>query len=487
MVIMGKNVLLINPLSNDLCDRCVTYPSGALILIGTILHNRGHNVKIVHMFADRVGATEIKNIISDFKPHLVGITMNTFQTKSAREISGIVKHSDMNILIAVGGPHPSALKSKILKEFPDVDIVVVGEGEDTFLEIVEGKDLKEIKGISFRLNGEVRMNASRPPASLDDLPLPNLDLIEFSRFKGAEPVGAYPTMFIMASRGCPYKCVYCNKSVFGNSVRFRKPESIIKEIKWLHQRYGVKEIFLQDDTFNLDRRWCEEILNLIIDNGLNKNIVYKAPFRANKGLVDEKLLNLAKKAGFRLIFYGVESGNQQMLNNMKKGLNLKEIKRAFALTHNAGLKTVGAFMIGLPGENKKTVEDTFNFWKELRPYHSGLSPAIPLPGTEFEEIVIKKGHLAVDSYDEYSPTRFLVRTDDLTKKDLEYIYKKTIAKMAMVLLLRNPARLLYALRKKVVGSFKDPRSLPAKLKKSFYYFFMCIKKMLCRLKAGRDI
>jgi len=451
---MTKKILLINPLSNDRSARSEVYPSGALILIGTILANRGHSVKIIHMLADQVGTAEITNIITDFQPQVVGITMSTFQTKSAQELCRIVKQVDKNILTVVGGPHPSALKLKVLKEFPDVDIVVVGEGEESFVEIVEGQDLKEIKGIGWRFKGEVRMNEPRPLADLDALPLPNLDLIDLARFTGANPVGARPTMFIMASRGCPFKCVYCNKSVFGDSVRYRKPAAIIKEIIWLHQRYGVKEIFFQDDTFNLDRKWAEEIFRLIMENGLNKDIVYKAPFRANRRLVDAELLTMAKKAGFWLIFYGVENGNQQMLNKMKKGLTLAEIKRAFTLTHQAGLKTVASFIIGLPGEDKKTVEDTYKLWKELKPFSGGLSPAIPLPGTEFEEIVVRQGQLTVAGYDEYSPNKFIVRTDALTIKELEHLHDQMIARLAVATLLSNPAGFFYSLKEKLAGRLK---------------------------------
>jgi radical SAM superfamily enzyme YgiQ (UPF0313 family) len=237
-------------------------------------------------------------------------------------------------------------------------------------------------------------------------------------------------------------------------VRFRKPASIIEEIKWLHRQYGVKEIFFQDDTFNLDRKWCEEILNLIIDNGLNKEICYKVAFRANQRLVDEKLLELVKRAGIKVIFYGVESGSQQMLDSMKKGLKIEEIKRAFALTHRAGLKTIGAFMIGLPGETRRTVEDTFNLWKEIRPDQSGLSPAIPLPGTEFEATVKRKGHLLVTNYDDYWPEKFLVRTDELTKSELESLYRKTLYRMGMMEFSRHPVKILISLRKRAVGYWK---------------------------------
>lgn len=457
----SKNVLLINPLENNLVKQYEMYPSGALVLIGTMLHNLGHNVKIIHMLADKVGPIELKNIISTFEPDIAGITINTFQTKSAKEISKIIKEVDENILVVVGGPHPSALKLRIFDDFPCVDVVVIGEGEHTFLEIVEGKDLEEIKGICY----SNKMNELRPPVrNLGYIPLPNLDLVVFdkNKFVGAEPVGAHPSMYIMACRGCPFKCIFCNKSVWGNTIRFRKPELIIEEIKWLHEKYGVKEIFFQDDTFNLNRKWAERIFNLIIENNLNKDIIYKTPFRANEKLVDKELLQLAKKAGFWLIFYGVENGNQEMLDRMKKGLSVKEIKRAFELTHSVGLKTIGSFIIGLPGENKRTIEDTFNLWKELNPYVTGYSAAIPFPDTEFEKIVIKKGHLLVTNYDKYSLDVFVVRTDDLTKEDLENWHKEIVGRIRIASIKRYLTSLIlnpWRFQKKIIDGVKNPKSI----------------------------
>lgn len=411
-----ENILLVNPMQNSPIEHEM-YPSGALILLGTMLHNKGYKVKIVHMLADRVGPSQLGDIVSSFKPDIVGITMSTFQTKSAREVSKIVKEVNRNILVVVGGPHASALKLRIFNDFPHVDVAVIGEGEFTFMEIVEGKHFDEIQGICY----EHKMNSPRPLAeNLDHIPLPNLDLVDISRFVGAVPVGALPTAFIMASRGCPFHCTFCNKSVWGNTARFRRPELVIEEVKWLHQRGGAREIFFQDDTFNLNREWAEQILRLIIDNGLNRHIVYKAPFRANRHLVDEELLRLAKAAGFWLIFYGVESGNQGMLTRMKKGLTIDEIRRAFKLTHRAGLQTYASFIIGMPGETRGTVMDTINLRRVLRPCHGGGSPAIPFPGTELERIVIEKNHLLTRDYDEYRPDKLIVRTDGLTKQDLEH-------------------------------------------------------------------
>lgn len=225
---------------------------------------------------------------------------------------------------------------------------------------------------------------------------------------------------------------------------------VIEEIKWLHEKYGVKEIFFQDDTFNLNRVWAEKILNLIIENGLNKGIIYKTPFRANEKLVDEGLLRLAKRAGFWLIFYGVENGNQGMLDGMRKGLTIGEIKRAFKLTHKVGLKTTASFIIGMPSETKETISDSISLRKELNPYDGGFSPAIPLPATEFERIVKQKKHLLVQDYDKYSPMRFIVRTDSLTKQELEHYHMRAIDETILSALSKNKKRVIsYALRNPV--------------------------------------
>lgn len=413
-----KNILLIDPPQNDFHKGMEKrYPSGALILIGTMCLNRGHNVKIIDMTADMVDIPKLKSILASFKPEIVGITMNTFQTRFAKKVATAVKEIDKNILTVVGGPHPSSIGLEIFDDFPDVDVSVLGEGEFTFIEIVENGNLKDIKGICY--NGEI--NEPRPFAEdLDYIPLPNLDLVDISKYTGVF-TGNEKSMYIMASRGCPSHCIYCNKSVFGHKTRFRSPPKVIEEVRWLHEKYGVSNIYFQDDTFNLNRKWTDEILNLIIENNLNTKINFMAPFRANKNLVDKELLQLAKYAGFKQILYGVESGNQEMLKSMKKGLKVSEIRRAFELTTEIGLEPFAFLMIGLPGENGQTIRDTLNLRRKLGS-PSGFSLAIPFPKTEFEEIVKEKGHLLDDNYDNYCSGGSYIRTDDLSRKELEFYY-----------------------------------------------------------------
>jgi len=251
-------------------------------------------------------------------------------------------------------------------------------------------------------------------------------------------------MFIMASRGCPFGCIFCSKSVYGSTVRYHSPDYIISLVEYLHRDFGVKEVFFQDDTFNLNRAWTENILNKIIGSGLNKTMIFRTPFRVNEKLVDRELLNLMKKAGFWLIFYGVENGNQDMLDRMKKGITTEEVKRAFKLTHEAGIKTEASFIIGLPGETESTIKDSINLWHEIKPYWTGFSRAIPFPNTPFERESRIKGNIICGDYDEYTVGKTMVRTETMTAEQLEK-WAQHCAKLVMLdtgrVLATHPAEL----------------------------------------------
>lgn len=416
-----KNILLINPSENKKTTLEEAFPSGALLLMGSMLLERGHQVKVLHLAADGITPPRLEEEIKARSPDIIAITMSTFQTRSAREISALAKKINDRILVVTGGPHPSALRQRIFADFPGVDVVVTGEGEHTFMEIVEDKPLPEIRGICYR-GGET---PPRPLSrDLDHIPLPRLDLTNIRLFTGADPQMAYPTMFIMGSRGCPFQCTFCNKSIWGNRVRFRRPASIVREVEWLYEQYGIREIYFQDDTFNLNRSWTEEVLQLLIDKKFNQKMHFTTSFRANERLVDEKLFKMAKAAGFWLLFYGVESGNQRMLESMGKGLTLSELKRAFRLTHAAGLKTKASFMIGLPGETEETFHDTIALWRELHPYVTGFGAVVPFPGTKYDREVTARGHKLTGNYDDFSPNAILIRTDTLSVEDIARLLKE---------------------------------------------------------------
>jgi len=409
------------------------YPNLSIILLGTILNNAGHKAKVVHMLADKVTMPKLQDLILDFEPDIVGITMVTFQAKTSREIMNVIRTvKRQSVRIVIGGPHPSALGNLALSTFPDADIAVIGEGDEAMVRIADG----EIKhGILY----------PQEIQDLDSLPIPNLNLINLKRFSGIYPPGPMPSFNICGSRGCPYNCKFCSRSAMGNHLRFRSPENIIKEIMTLHRKHGIREFFFQDDTFNVNRQWLNELLNLIITYRLNKGIVYRARCRVNEKLIDAKLLKLMRQAGIWEIFYGVENGNQAMLDSMNKGITIAEIKRAFRLTREAGIKTEASFIIGMPGETEKTIKDSLKLWDSIDPDWCSFSRLIPFPGTQVEQELRQKGHLVVDNPEDFVLEKTLVRTDKMSADELEacaVMIGKLVTNDKLMRMLKNPTELV---------------------------------------------
>lgn len=203
------------------------YPNLSIILLGTILKEAGHDVRVIHMLADKVTIPKLQEFIISYQPDIVGITMVTFQAKTSREIMNAIRTvSRQRIKIVIGGPHPSALGNSALSTFPDADIAVIGEGDEIITRIADGEITH---GILYPK--EVR--------DLDSLPIPDLSLTNIKRFSGIYPPGPMPSFNILGSRGCNYFCKFCSRSAMGNHIRFRSPLNIIKEIMVLRRKYGT--------------------------------------------------------------------------------------------------------------------------------------------------------------------------------------------------------------------------------------------------------
>lgn len=356
-------------------------PSQALLILGTLAENKGHEVKIVHN----------GSFPKEFKPDIVGITVNTFQVKHAKEI--VKQARECGAKVVIGGPHAPAWD---LPYEPDC-YAVIGQGENTWLEILG-------EGVS--------------PLQINDLPLPNYDLIDFDKFCGIGPVGAIPTAAIMASRGCPYQCTFCNTPIFwGRKIRYRKPELVLDEVQHLHEKYGINEVFFQDDTFNVNHKWASEIFQGLIDRGLSDEMLFKIACRVN--LITKEFLDLAYKAGVWNIFYGIESGSQEMLDRMKKGITIKDIKSAIEMTHEAGIDSQCSFIVGMPGETLRTLAQTDALINEIKPTRYGWVYFCPFPNTEARKEAETLGHLKDVPYEEYGYGKVLARTDALTFEELQ--------------------------------------------------------------------
>ena len=442
---MTEKILLVSP-SRNYHMANEMYPSGALLLLGTLLKEQGYTVKVVHMVADRVDITGFCGILAEFRPDIVGFTVSTYQTKVTRSLLEKVKSFDNRIVTIAGGSHPSALGVEFLNAFPDTDIVVYGEGENALLDIVQGRPLSLIRGIHYK-KGNARVTNDPAPmmTNLDNLPLPDKSLIDFSRYSGLFPVGSRPSMFIMSSRGCPFRCSFCSRSIYGNTLRLRSPENIMAEVELLYKDWGVKEIHFGDDTFNANRQWADKLLDLIIKGGYHKKLVFRVALRVNEKILDIELLKHLKATGVWFVYYGVENGNQSMLNHMRKGITIEEVKRAFALAHSVGIKTEAFFIIGLPGETPQTIKDSYDLYKEIKPYWAGYSRAMPFPGTEFTREVRDAGHLLCDDYDKFCPSNIVVITDAMAADELEaWVFR--LNRRADIGKLTHPKQVMYAIK-----------------------------------------
>ncbi len=420
-------ILFINPNTRYLNSLLTVFPPQGILYISSVLLKNGFEVRVIDADIDNLSHDDIMSGIREYRPDIIGITMNTLQTKAVYELAKFIKQNK-DIPIVVGGPHPSSVKEKILNQCVFIDFLIYGEGEITFLELVktlmDNGNLNGVDGLIFRSEGSVTINKPRMFISnLDEIPFPALQLLgSLRKYPGAYPVGAQPSIQIMASRGCPFQCSFCSNPVWGRKTRFRSPESVLSEIDWLQKEFGVREIFFVDDTFNLNKSWFESICNGIISRGLNQKSIFKSPFRANQNLVDEDLLKLAKKAGFWMIFFGVESGNQNVLNDVHKNIDKKEIERAFKLTKKAGLRTYGSFIIGHLSETRDSVEDTINFVKKIDPDFFGFAIAMPWPGSEMYTIAKNKGYL-ISECEEYVPDKYFMRTDNFSPEELKQLHQ----------------------------------------------------------------
>ena len=393
-----KKALLINPgYNNGIWNEM--YPTGALTQLASITIEMGWDVEIIQCVTDRVSHEGVVEWVKSEQPDLIGISLTTFQTQPTKELSRMLKQIT-RVPIVAGGVHISSIKDQALVDFPDVDYFVDGGAESlwcVFLSVGVWGERRVIKGTTPDLN---------------NIPFPDYSHSNTARYFGASPPGEHPSMFMMASRGCPFLCSYCSKAVYGSTVRYKNPEYVVKELEYLKEQ-GFKEVFFQDDTLNMNRAWLEEILDRIISAKLDMK--FRCPFRANEKLVDVSLLQKMKKAGFWLIFYGVESGNQEMLDKMGKGLKLEEIERAFQLTKGEGIKTEASFIIGLMGDTPDTVQETYKFYRKLDPFWAGFSIAMPFPGTRYYNEVKEAGYLLETDFDKYTPERCIIRNETLSR------------------------------------------------------------------------
>jgi anaerobic magnesium-protoporphyrin IX monomethyl ester cyclase len=446
--------LLINPNTN-LPIETRTSPSLGLAYLGAVSERQGHTVRI---YDGDVEDIPLERVLRDFAPDLVGITANTIQIKSAWRDAALVK-SVADIPVVLGGPHPTVLPAESA-ERPKVDIVVRGEGEATWEDLCQWRvandewreaisGLQSVPGISYQTSdGQVHHNPDRPVIEdLNSLLLPAYHLFKVDRYTNLQPTVDHiegPSYPILTSRGCPYRCTYCSQ-IGPRRWRMRSPENVVAEWRWLVRDLGAAEIGVLDDSFNINRQRVLDICDLLIKEELTHvPWIMINGIRAN--LADTELLGRMKQAGCIRSAFGVESGNQEILDSViGKQLTLEQVRAAFKAAKEVGMETIGFFMIGLPGETEETMEDTIRFAIELDPVVANFSMATPFPGTEMSRIVKEKGRLLVKDYDDFAffEGRASFEMDGMTAELVERKWKEAYRRFYL-----RPSRVVRTLLKK---------------------------------------
>jgi radical SAM superfamily enzyme YgiQ (UPF0313 family) len=369
--------LLINP--PQLFPKELVYIPLGLAYLASMLKTYGYEVKVKDMTL--YSWDKVRSEIKQEDPDIVGIGCLTLWRNQTVKTACIAKELNPHVKIIVGGPHATFYPEHMFKMAP-IDVVVIGEGEITLVELVEafskGEDLSKIKGIAFPKNGKVVRTETRPLIkSIDEIPFPSYDDFDLRKYNGLnfpKKLRHLVRTAMITSRGCPFACHFCSTSRYwGRFWRARSPENVVDEIEWLYNKYNVRLIHFFDDIFTLNRNRVIEICKEILRRKLD--VLWQAETRVD--CVDKELLRWMRKACCREINYGIESGSAKILRNIEKRITPEQIRKALKMTHEAGICTIGYLIVGNPGENEDIINETIELLKEFKPFRLPLDWSRP--------------------------------------------------------------------------------------------------------------
>ncbi len=446
-------ILLIKPSQENVYGMKMSpaYPSLGIMYIASVLELDKHEVKILDLDADVDKSLEDEFL--EFAPQLVGITSVTPTINEAFSVAKRVKKLK-NIPVVIGGVHVTIAPETVITR-EEVDFVVIGEGERTIRELAYNlenglRDFSKIKGICFKENGTPVTTAPRElEEDLDKIPFPAWHLLKNLKKFLPPDASRFPVASIMTTRGCPADCTFCcTKQIYGHRYRTRSIQNVMKEIDFLIAAYHVKEIHFLDDTFNLSKKRVLDFCRIVKEKNIKIDFEFSNGLRAD--YIDEDVLRALKSIRVKNVGFGVESGNEEILKNIKKGIDLKTYEEAFNLAKKIGLETWGFFIFGLPGDTVSTMRQTIAFAKKLDPDFAKFLILKPYPGSEVFTYFSQKGlidDLNFDHYGAYTPP--VHHLEGLTSEDILYWQRRAYREfyfrpkkiLSHLLRLRSAARL----------------------------------------------
>ncbi|KYH39163.1 MAG: radical SAM protein [Candidatus Hecatellales archaeon B24] len=395
-----------------------------LAYLAAVLEQHGYKVEILDAPAFQLTYEKIPAEVERRKPDIVGVTATTAVAPSALKTAQMVKEAAPEALVIMGGPHITFLPEETMKAEPSIQIGVIGEGEYTLLDLVktweENGNLREVKGVIYRENGSLKYSEPRPLIeNLDELPFPARHLLPMERYK---VFGKHETLgLVFTSRGCPFNCTFCSSSlIFGKRFRARSPKNVVDEVEEFIEQYKSNHVEFVDDLFIFDKKRVKEICRELKERGLD--VLWVCSARVDT--VDGEIFKEIRDAGCVMVYLGVESGVQRVLNLMRKGIKVEQSVRAVKLAKEAGLQVVASFVLGIPGETWEEAMETIRFAKKLDPDFVQFSLATPFPGTELYRVAKEEGLLLTEDWTKYTVLKPVMRTEELSEERLRKLIKK---------------------------------------------------------------
>jgi len=427
-------ILLVRPYNKE--SLTVVPPIG-LGYLATSLRKKGYKVKILDCIKEKVKPEDFFSILKRRKPDVLGLTIYSSDLIVTKKYLEEIKKINKNITTIIGGPHPSAMPKECFDFYQELlDFAFVGEAEIGFPLLIEklektkrvkANSLKNIPGLVWKHNDKLIINNPKFPIDLDSLGFPSWDLIKPETYPHA-PLGGFarrfPIAYILSSRSCPFQCTFCAaKAIHGSIFRRRGLKDVMKEVKYLINKRGIKELHILDDNFTLNQSFVKEFCQSIINDKLNISWSCSNGIRLDK--IDKETISLMKKAGCYSVAVGIESGSARILKHMRKKLTKEYIKKQVRLISKAGVEVTGLFILGYPAETKNNILETISFAKSLNLTRASFTTFVPLPGSEMWEYLEKKGRLDLSQLNTLS----YYRTDinymkNVSQKDFRMLQKK---------------------------------------------------------------
>lgn len=400
---MRKKVLLTNPpKTGNRQEDMVSYPNMGILSLIAYARQRMPDVQFIYMETGDPGSYPAR--IQEIEPNLIGMSFATCMEKVAYSEIDKIKQACPEIPVVCGGPHPTALPEDVMQN-SQVDVCVVGEGEATFVELLEhylygSKSLEEIDGLFFRNGEEIIQTKKRAFLNIDSIPMPAWDIIDFMDYLGAHLRRNHPSTCMVTNRGCPFNCTFCSNPVWKSDkpwLRTRSPELIAEEVEYLYSR-GIREIYFRADEFNPTYKWCIEVCQAIASLGL-KDITFQCNLRADE--ITEELAEALQSINCWIVYLGIESMNQRVINGIQKYIKIEQIPQCCRILHDHKMKVYGFMMLyqaweengelafEMPEEVDNTLRETNKLINQGLLDYLSWQFATPFPGSQLWDVAHK--------------------------------------------------------------------------------------------------